>query len=467
MLLQDQVLMQLQLHMAPYDIYPERLEELLSEDMDFHNEHSGYASHNYHSFPAKFPPQLPSKFILGLTEPGDTVLDPMMGSGTTVLESFLGGRRGIGFDIDPLALLVTKVKVTPVKVEETAALGNEVVQKAIVAINTRRAALEEELQTRWSPATKEFTDYWFSPSVQIELLALITEIDQVQDEAIRDFLRLAFSSIIITKSGGVSLGLDLAHTRPHKAKKIIDIDGTVIFGEELTVDSSRNLHILTKKLRSPLVEFEKRVLKNLDGVQQPRQSRVDPLVRHADAQYMPLANESVDLIFTSPPYASNAIDYMRAHKFSLVWLGYSIDDLGEKRKDYIGGEVTKNIDLEDMPYNTAQLVQSLACEDKRRSLVLHRYYSEMKRVLQEMLRVLKPGKAAILVVGNSMMKGVDIKIAECLGEIGEAVGFYAPRIGVRNLDRNRRMLPASTKVNLDSQIQQRMHEEYIISFIKP
>ena len=52
---------------------------------------------------------------------------------------------------------------------------------------------------------------------------------------------------------------------------------------------------------------------------------------------LPLADGSVDLIVTSPPYA-NAIDYMRAHKFSLVWLGQPIANLSHLRGKYIGAE---------------------------------------------------------------------------------------------------------------------------------
>jgi len=92
-----------------YETCREKLVALLSEDLDFHDRDSGYASHNFHSFPARFPPQLPRKFIKGLTHSGDVILDPMVGSGTTVLEAFLAGRRGVGFDIDPLALLVSRV----------------------------------------------------------------------------------------------------------------------------------------------------------------------------------------------------------------------------------------------------------------------------------------------------------------------------------------------------------------------
>ena len=91
----------------------------------------------------------------------------------------------------------------------------------------------------------------------------------------------------------------------------------------------------------------------------------------------------------------------------------------------------------------------------------------MTRVLEEMYRVLKPQKAAILVVGSSVMRGVDIEVQKCLSEIGKHIGFIVPQIGVRRLDRNKRMMPAGIKTDLNSQIQQRMHEEYVIGFYKP
>jgi DNA modification methylase len=89
-----------------------QLSDLLAQELDFHNQNVTYASHNFHSFPAKFPPQLPRHFIDGLTNAGDVVLDPMQGSGTTTLEALLTGRQAIGTDIDPLALLIASVKTT-------------------------------------------------------------------------------------------------------------------------------------------------------------------------------------------------------------------------------------------------------------------------------------------------------------------------------------------------------------------
>jgi DNA modification methylase len=85
-----------------------KLFALLEGELNFHGENSSYASHDFHAFAAKFPPQLPREFIRFLTKPGDVVLDPMMGSGTTIVEAFLEGRQGIGLDIDPPAIRVHK-----------------------------------------------------------------------------------------------------------------------------------------------------------------------------------------------------------------------------------------------------------------------------------------------------------------------------------------------------------------------
>jgi hypothetical protein len=103
------------------------LARILSTDLDFHDTASNYASHALHAFAAKFPPQLPRIFIEGLTEKGETVLDPMMGSGTAIVEAFLCGRRAVGFDIDPLSLMICRVKTHPVDLLEAMWAGQSCV----------------------------------------------------------------------------------------------------------------------------------------------------------------------------------------------------------------------------------------------------------------------------------------------------------------------------------------------------
>ncbi|PKO22029.1 MAG: hypothetical protein CVU38_11505 [Chloroflexi bacterium HGW-Chloroflexi-1] len=158
---------------------------------------------------------------------------------------------------------------------------------------------------------------------------------------------------------------------------------------------------------------------------------------------------------------------MRAHKFSLVWLGYPIEDLGETRSGYIGGESISDFDFEELPPHSVVTIEAVGNIDAKKGKVLHRYYSEMKRVLQEMYRVLKPGRASVMVVASSIMRGRDTETDRCLAEIGESIGFEIPKIGARHLDRDKRMLPAGMRIDRESQIQQRMHQEYVIGFYKP
>lgn len=441
----------------------ENLVTSLSGDLDFQeNAKDAHLSHKVHSFPAKFPPQLPRKFILELTNPSDVVLDPMMGSATTLLEAYLNGRQAIGFDIDPMAGLLARVKVESFNAAELYAAGKHILKQAGKNVRLYPDSLISEKTKQFDGKTIEFIDYWFAREVQIELLALRAEIEMIASAKLKEFFKLIFSSIIITKTGGVSLALDLAHTRPHKAKTVLSRNGIVLFGDE----NEKKRH-LVKTLRSPLNEFEKKLKQNLQGVLQKAPSDLAPLINYGSALSLALPSNSVDLIVTSPPYASNAIDYMRAHKFSLVWFGHPIGDLTEKRKTYIGGEGFTDLPLVQLPKTVENLVDRMRQRSKSKGVSLHRYYVEMTLVLQEMFRVLRSEKSAIVVVGNSILAGLDAQVHDSLVEIGKKAGFEVPIVGVRQLDRNRRMLPAGSTVDKNSQIQQRMHEEFVIGFYKP
>ncbi len=447
--------------------YLERLIALLQSDLDFHGQDTGYASHDFHAFPAKFPPQLPRKFIRNLTMPGEVVLDPMMGSGTTIVEGYLGGRVAVGVDIDPLAKLITKVKTTSLDPDVLTMTSQQIVKNAIARLEHDRYGLLSGLESRWDAKTADFIEYWFAKETQVELLALIQEIEHLESEEIRSFFQLSFSACIITKTGGVSLAFDLAHTRPHRAKIAFAPSGKVVVGFELLDDPSPRTKFLTKNIRSAITEFRKRAQQNINSLIELSRSTATTQIYQADAQQLPIADNSVDLIVTSPPYAVNAIDYMRANKFSLIWLGFSLDELSETRKNCIGGESANMFSFVELPPYTHRVVNEISRLDVKRGQSLHRYYSEMTRILREMYRVLKPNRAAIVVVASSLIRDRDTETDKCLAEIGKFLGFEVPPVGIRHIERNRRMMPASHKVDGKSQIQKRMHEEFVIGFYKP
>jgi DNA modification methylase len=82
---------------------------------------TAYITHGYHRYPAKFIPQIVSRLVEKYTKKGDLVVDPFGGCGTTLVESKVMCRPSIGVDINPVAVLMTKAKKTPIeprKIEE-------------------------------------------------------------------------------------------------------------------------------------------------------------------------------------------------------------------------------------------------------------------------------------------------------------------------------------------------------------
>jgi len=82
---------------------------------------SGF-THNFYRYPARFSPQFAATAIECFSKPGDLVLDPYMGGGTTIVEALARGRRAVGNDLNSLAAFIAKVKITHLDLRESNAV---------------------------------------------------------------------------------------------------------------------------------------------------------------------------------------------------------------------------------------------------------------------------------------------------------------------------------------------------------
>jgi DNA modification methylase len=414
-----------------------RLLDLLKHDLSFKGETS-HPAHNTHAFAAKFPSQLPRVLIESLTKPGDVVLDPMSGSGTALVEAALMGRVGIGTDMDILAVKLSQAKTSALDLPLVRLTINQVVSHATFTYRSRALDIESFLQKTYDPKVRTFFEYWFRKDTIEQLACLVKEIRQITNPSIRNFCEVIFSSIIVTKSGGVSIARDLAHSRPHK-------------------DDS-------KKVKNAIEFYAEKANKALAAMEEFGKAPGKSMVVRGDTRSLPLAKGTVDLIITSPPYA-NAIDYMRAHKFSLYWLGLDYDYLAELRKRYIGAEVKQSVG--EFPYRLAsQVIKEVSKKDQRKAGILLRYFQDMEMALSEMYRVLKSGKSTVIVVGSSTIRGIDVLTHEVIGEMAKAKGFSLIGMVPRPIDRDKRMMPMGNKTNGNG-IEARMHQEFVIFLNKP
>ena len=187
----------------------------------------------------------------------------------------------------------------------------------------------------------------------------------------------------------------------------------------------------------------------------------------ADSRSLPLSDNSVDLIVTSPPYA-NALDYMRAHKFSLVWLGQRVGELGNLRGRYIGAErqdTGEAIPLPKMPASYCHSFRSGPAQIPR-PLPLPAgdaagHYGDA------------PGGAARAGghhrSGPLNHAGQRVATQEYLAGIAEQEGFEVVGVPERALDRDRRMMPArwsNGHASGNEGIESRLHEEFILGLFK-
>ena len=412
-----------------------KLRNRLEQDLSFAGRPTAYAGHNTHAFAAKFPPQLPRAFIEDLTSPGELVLDPMAGSGTAVVEAAVCGRVGIGA---ALATAICDAKTRAVDPEVFAVLSDEIADHARLTIAHNGPNYAARALASFDAESSAFVRYWFTNETIVELAALRDAVWTLTKTPYRRLFEVLFSSIIVTKSGGVSLARDLAHSRPHR------VEG--------------------KPIKSAIQFFAEKAQKLKNTLREVRSWPGISHVLRSDSRRLPLADETVDLVITSPPYA-NAIDYVRAHKFSLVWLGHSVQSMSRFRRCYIGAEVGLPAGERLRSETGNATVERIQRVDSRRAGVVRRYFCDMWAALREMHRVLKAGKAAVVVVGSSTVRGVTVPTAVVLAELGESAGFKVVGVKERMIDRDRRLMPVS-RVSKKEGIEARMHGEEVIAFVK-
>jgi tRNA G10 N-methylase Trm11 len=392
-----------------------------------------------HPFPARMAPGIALELV-GQSKNTLRILDPMMGSGTVLALARSRGHRAIGLDIDPLAVLIAKVWTSSVNVPE-------VRRKAAVVLERARR-IECTLRDRDAypidadRETRKFVAYWFDRCARRQLRSLATAIKRVRDDVTRDALWCSFSRLIIAKQAGASLAMDLAHSRPHRAFK-----------------------------RAPAKPFQK----FLDAAKRVSENCIDrrstqrgpaATAFEGDARQLPFADETIDVVLTSPPYL-NAIDYLRCSKFSLVWMGHSVTGLREIRATSVGTEVGRGAPINDKDIRTIIGALRLRPDLPARSKgMLAQYINDMRLALAEVSRVLIHGGRAVYVVGENSVRGTYIRNASIITWLASTVGLELCASRTRTLPPDRRYLPPPSRNSQQSGLNVRLRREIVLSFTK-
>lgn len=291
-----------------------------------------YLTHWFYPYKGKFHPQMIRALInYSGAKPGDLILDPYIGSGTACLEAQVLGIDSIGIDISPVCTLISKVKTQSVEV-----LGEiEAVSEDIVSKNNANSLVD------FTEKNGEKLD---------------DAIDGIKNEKVRNFFKVAKL---------------IAHSDESRR------------GRNFNTQFKANVEKMLVSVRDYKEAIRKHGLKVGKTV-----------IKDADARKLPLENNSVDTIVTSPPY-SIALDYVKNDAHALEALGY---DTSKVREGFIG---VRGPNGERIPL----------------------YNEDLKKTYDEMHRVLKPRKICSIIIGNATFKGEEVKTIEFTTDYCKSIGF--------------------------------------------
>jgi len=354
-------------------------------------------THSYHRYPAKFIPQIVRKLIKDYA-PSDTqvVCDPFGGCGTTLVEAKLLGHKSIGFDINPVAKLITQTKTTPIKPQ--------------TLTNCRNKFLEyyEITPPVLSERHKRIT-YWFDEDMTQELDRIYFAIKKIKNYNVRRFFLCAFSHNLKNCS--------------HWLMKSI----------KPTIDKNK---IAPDPKKSFLRHLDSMIKKNERFYSTLVQSGYDKvsakMYRRDSTKTLPLDSNSIDLIITSPPYVTS-YEYADLHQLSLLWFGDDpnhfkkwhrfSNEFIDFRRNFIGTSSRKEKSGNFDSIIAEMIVNDLFQVERSLAIDVGNYFLDMKKVFAEMYRILKPGSKACIIIGNTNLRGVEISNAQVTAEQMQHAGF--------------------------------------------
>lgn len=390
------------------------------EDWDFKNIPASTGIYGIHPYPAMFHFLVVRQLLQNFSKEGDMILDPFMGSGVVAGECLINNRNFIGYDINPLAVLIAKVRTTPIPMI-----------KLLKTLN-----FIEENYHKNHPEIIEFHNihYWFDEEVIKQLSKLKKAIFCIEDGNHRNFFKVAFSETVrkVSKTEYNEFKL-LRRKNSNNNSNVIKIFREI---------SIRNMGLLTDFYKNFKQHKRLKIILENKNILDPSE----------------LENRSINLVVTSPPYGDSrtTVAYGQFSRLSLRWLGLeeNVDktSLGSKPKDII----------HDLPSEILyEILERISNKDERRAKEVFSFYKDLFDVIQIIAAKVKKNGYVCFVVGNRRVKGEELPTDKISADFFKSLGFLHEKTIIRAIS-NKRMPIENAPSNIKGEKDFTMRYEYIV-----
>jgi 16S rRNA G966 N2-methylase RsmD len=372
-------------------------------------------SHYLFRYPAKFHPPIVRELIERYTQPGDTVYDPFLGSGTLAVEAMAAKRNSLGADVDPIAVIVARAKTRRFQmrslrsnaerllksIDRRERSAREYEHRMFVDLSVSNFNRQIEGLRKLVPAIPQI-EHWFRRYVIVDLAVIRKEILRLPaPQSHIELFDVVFASIIRNSSNADPVPVSGLEVTSHMIKK--DEEGRLV---------------------NPFALFRKALHKALDSVEcftNATDSDNSSKVYLRDAtRFVP--KHPVDAVITSPPY-HGAVDYYRRHKLEMYWLGQTRSE-AERRQllDLYIGRVSvpkRNRFLSADAVGPLSEVWEARIRDVKpsRANAFRHYQTSMRDTFVRLSSALSLGHPAALVVGHSTWNGTEFPTSDLFEEL--------------------------------------------------
>ena len=359
-----------------------------------------------------------------------TVLDPFAGVGTTNVEAMRRGFHTCGFELNPFAALAARCKI------EVGRLDLDRFEAAIAQYEAFMRPLEERIDAWWrggyrrpypgpapessSPLLFRTREPFFSDPVELKVLFTLDFAATICEAAIRDYFRLALGSTLVSYSN-YSYEPSLC-SRSKLGKPL--------------VDNEHVGQVVANKLRNMLSDVQE-LRVELNELPALPSGRILNCSFFEALDHLPPA--SIDLMITSPPYLNN-YHYVRNTRPQLYWLGFVQRPLDLKRyeMDSFGKfwQTVRDGQTIELGFSLPALEEKLAeLRELRPDKGVYggrgwanyaaSYFNDSRRFFKIVATLLKPDGHGVIVVGNSLLQGIEFRVEEIVAEIACLEGLEA------------------------------------------
>ena len=404
-------------------------------------------THALHLYPARMHPEIARKVIAKYTKKSDIVFDPFMGSGGVLLESILHGNNAVGIDINPFAVLLSKVKTTLIEKDLVKELDTILKRSSKYSLNGLDCS--DRLPTSYDLAN------WFQPDTLSTLATLKHSIYKISRSDIRDFFKICFS-LTVRKSSYQRNSAWKIHrlSEYNRAKfkpKPIDIfagisrDNIERMNNLVAAKPSGTAHLILGDSKNISSSFKK--ISNV------------------------LDDNKVHLIVTSPPYGDHktTVAYGQFSRHSSHWLDLPDDKVIQVDRVGLGGKTYDDMDDLDSPTLNQTLdkihkndIKLTKEKTPHRAKDVYAFFLDLNSCLDQISQHIVPNKShACFVVANRTVRRVVIPTDVILTDLGKKYGFAVESTIQRDIP-NKAMPSKNAPENISNKTGSTMTRETVI-----